>query len=89
MNKEYINECKEFKWLQKNGYFKCGHCEFLAGYKKMKDYYAPRLDTLIEMLGIEEFKDVVMCWLSGEIPIENSDDLQLACLRALAKVKGE
>jgi hypothetical protein len=135
MDKQYIEECKGFKWLQE--YFRDNikdlmpatilddvtgcvsilfHCpktlEKLVGWhelvvsiekedkgisipanalitKEKGVWYLPRLDTLIELMGIKRFNQVVhkLCYEVEDFDKLTVDDLTLACLRALKAIK--
>jgi hypothetical protein len=101
MRNKYIEECKNFKWLQEN--FK----NYDSGKPNNGQEYVdgilvqvPHLDTLIELLGMKEFAKVVQYLYFYDMKdkqflpaihtvIDNVDDLKLACLMALKKIKGE
>lgn len=83
MDKKYIEACKNFTWLQENfKNYDSGKPNNGQAYVDDVFVQVPSFETLIRLLGMEEFTKVcanVMCL--------TFDELKLECLYALKRIK--
>ena len=100
MNEKYVEECKNFRWLQENGDKIVGieqEPELIYDEITGEDIYCPRLDTLIELLGDGFIELNFTMSADGKkiwhVKTPKGDSFgetpELACLFALKKIKGE